>query len=257
MTKPVIELDGVDFGYGEELVLEGISFVVEPGAFVTIVGPNGGGKSTLLRLLLGLESPRRGQVRVLGAAPSAVRRRVGFLPQQTQLDPDFPITVREVVAMGRLGAGARFGFYRRADRAAAERALDEVGCLPLAGRQFAELSGGQRQRVLTARALVSEPELLLLDEPTASLDPGVQDELYELLHELNHRVTIVLVSHDMAFVSKHVSQVLCVHKNAVLHAAAEIDDRLVATLFSADNLRLVRHDHEHGSDCVCEKGAGA
>ena len=191
-----------------------MSFDIYPLDLVSLIGPNGGGKTTLFRLLLGLLKPNRGTIRVFGEPPERVRTRMGYVPQHTSFDPRFPISVRDMVAMGRL-TGRSTGPYRADDREAAGQALDEVGLAELADRSFADLSGGQRQRILIARALASGPELLLLDEPTANVDRAAEARLYELLGELNRRLTILMASHDVGFVTKFVKQCLCVNRSAV------------------------------------------
>jgi zinc transport system ATP-binding protein len=208
-----------------------------------MVGPNGGGKTTLLKLILGLLKPDRGSVRVLSQKPERARRRIGYMPQHAHVDPQFPVTVMDVVLMGRLGRGRLVGPFRGDDRERARAALAETETAHLHDRGFSALSGGQRQRVLISRALACDPDLLLLDEPTASLDPSIQDELYELLHRLNERMTVVLVSHDVSVVSRHCDKILCVNRRVDEHPASEIEGAL-ATLFpSTSGVSLVRHDH--------------
>jgi zinc transport system ATP-binding protein len=244
MTRnPVICVQEVDFGYDGGLVLSGVSFDIFDGEFAAFIGPNGGGKTTLLRLILGLEEPRRGTIRVFDRHPREVRRRIGYMAQDAELDLEFPVTVLDVVLMGRLGLGRSAGYFNRRDREACEQALEEVSCLDCRDRPFAALSSGQRQRVLIARALASDPALLLLDEPTSYLDPSVQDELHELLHRLNERLTLVVVSHDVNFVSEYVERVVCVNRNVAVHPTTEIGGEVLSTLFGERGLRLVRHDH--------------
>ena len=242
---PAIAVRDVTFGYGPVDVLRDVSFTIGERQFVSVIGPNGGGKSTLLRLLLGLLEPRRGTIRVLGMPPVRARRHVGYMPQHVNLDPLFPVSAGEVVLMGRLGLRPPLGPYRREDREAAAAALAMVRAADLADRPLADLSGGQRQRVLIARALASGPRLLLLDEPTASLDPGVQDDLYELLRELAGRMTIVMVSHDVSVVSEYVDRVLCVSRSVVEHCTTELRGELSRLFHGGEHLRLVRHDHDH------------
>ncbi len=246
--RPILTLRDVDFDYGGAPVLRRATCTVHDGDFVSIIGPNGGGKSTLIRLMLGLETPRRGEVRLLGAEPRASRLRVGYMPQHLQTDPDFPMTVDDVVMMGRLAGVLPAGPYRDGDRAAASRALDACDLAGLRDRPFASLSGGQRQRVLIARALACEPAVLMLDEPTASLDPGVQDDLYELLKRLNETMTVVIVSHDVSVVSKHVNRVFCVNVTVSEHCVTEIPAEMARLFYGPDELRLVRHDHDHTHD---------
>jgi zinc transport system ATP-binding protein len=240
-----VALRDVSFAYGRHPVLRGVDLDILAGDFVSIIGPNGGGKSTLLKLMLGLLVPDRGTVRVLDTTPERARLRVGYMPQHAHVDPQFPVTAMDVVLMGRLGRRPPLGPFTARDREAAREALADTEALPLADRPFSELSGGQRQRVLIARALACEPELLLLDEPTASLDPGIQDDLYELLRRLNERMTLALVSHDVSVVSRHVSQVICVNVSVVQHPATALEGELAKLFPSESGVRLVRHDHHH------------
>ena len=235
-----IELAGVSFAYDVTNVLEDVNLTVGPRDFACIVGPNGGGKTTLLKLMLGLLQPRRGTVRVLGRMPRDACRRIGYMPQRAQLDPQFPVSTMDVVLMGRLGGGTGFGPWRRADKAVATQAMEEVGLADLRHRAFSTLSGGQRQRVLIARALACEPEILLLDEPTASLDPAVQDDLYALLSELNRRWTVVVVSHDVGFVSVYCKSVICVNRTVHMHATGELTRQRVADMYGRE-VRMVPH----------------
>jgi len=186
-----IVLKNVSFAYAKEKVLEDVSLTVPHGDFASIVGPNGSGKTTLLKLMLGLVKPDSGEIRVFGEAPEKASLRIGYMPQYAHLDTQFPVTVLDVVIMGRLGH-TYGGRYSRKDRKAAKFSLEEVKLSGLAKHLFSELSGGERQRVLIARALCAEPELLFLDEPTASIDPEVQEALFEILEALNRRMTILL-----------------------------------------------------------------
>jgi zinc transport system ATP-binding protein len=254
---PAIAVRGLDFAYGSHAVLTGVDASVAAGEFVSVVGPNGGGKSTLLKLVLGLLRPARGEVRVFGQSPARARRRVGYMPQHAHVDPQFPVTVMDVTLMGRLGPRRRLGPFRADDLAIARRSLAETEAADLGDRRFSDLSGGQRQRVLIARALACEPELLLLDEPTASLDPGVQDDLFELLHRLNERMTVVLVSHDVGVVSRHVDKVLCVSGGVEEHDASVLSGALADLYGGSSGLALVRHDHSHGHDHHGESGPDA
>ncbi|MEW5913013.1 MAG: ABC transporter ATP-binding protein [Thermodesulfobacteriota bacterium] len=245
----LIELERVSFAYNGRPVLSEVSLEVLASQFLALVGPNGGGKTTLLKLILGLLTPQQGRVRVFGQPPAKARGRMGYLPQHTYLDPSFPVTVLEVVLMGRLGPRAGLGLWPRRDRQAALAALEQVQAAELAGRGFAELSGGQRQRVLIARALAAGPELLLLDEPTAGVDPRGEEDVLGLLAALQPRVTVLLVTHDLHFVSAYVNQVACVNRRVVLHPTQEVDDQLIADLYGRP-MRMVRHDrHLEGGEC--------
>jgi zinc transport system ATP-binding protein len=240
---PVIILDDVWFCYDGPPVLEAVNLHIHRGDFACVVGPNGGGKTTLLKLILGLLSPTHGSVRVFGVAPHHVRRRIGYAPQQSQFDPKFPASVMDVALTGRMGRTRLLGPYGRGDKQAAGRALDEVGCYDLRRQAFPSLSGGQRQRVLIARALASEPELLLLDEPTANLDVKVEGEFQELLRELNKRLTIVLVSHDVGFVAPFVKTVVCVRHRVSAHPTSELTGELISDLYGQE-VRMIQHAHD-------------
>jgi len=230
----------VSFSYDGPPVLENVNLVIPTLDFVCVIGPNGGGKTTLIKLMLGLIAPQRGSIEVLEQTPIEARRRVGYMPQHTQLDPQFPVSVIDVVLMGRLGRGRMLGPYGRSDRAVAMRVLDDVGLADIKNQAFSSLSGGQRQRTLIARALACEPELLLLDEPTANLDPAVQDSLYALLRDLNERFTVVLVSHDVGFVSVFFKSAVCVNRTVHAHPTSELTSRSVAEMYGRE-VRLVHH----------------
>lgn len=250
-----IELSGVTFGYDQTPIVQDVSFRLAERDFACLVGPNGGGKTTLLRLMLGLLSPQAGTVRILGRTPLQARREIGYMPQRVELDPQFPVTVMDVVLMGRL-SHAGLGPYRVADKAAALDALQTVRLERYARHSFAALSGGQRQRVLIARALACEPRILLLDEPTANLDPAVQDELHELLRRLNERLTVVLVSHDVGFVWNYVKTVVCVNRTVVVHATDQMTGDVMRSLYGHE-VSLVRHDHSHSCGTGCAHPAHA
>lgn len=244
ITVPSVAVEQLTFAYDEQVVLEDVSLSIAADEFVCVVGPNGGGKTTLLKLLLGLLEPDRGTVSVLGSPARQARCRVGYMPQHAHLDPQFPVRAIDVVLMGRLGQRSRLGRYSRDDRQYAAHVLEQVGLAAMARRSFAALSGGQQQRVLLARALASQPELLLLDEPTANLDVNVQGDVYDILHELNRRMTIVMVSHDVGFVSKHVQRVVCVNRTVVSHPTSEINEHTIRQMYQQE-VRMVRHDHGH------------
>ena len=237
-----IETSGLWFAYdGQNHVLCDVNLEIGHGETIGMVGPNGGGKTTLLKLLLGLLSPSRGVVRVLGRSPKEARARVGYVPQHVQFDPKFPVTAWDVVLMGRLGCTSAVGPFGPADRQAADAALEQVALGPLKHRAFSELSGGQRQRVLIARALVTQPQLLLLDEPTASLDVGMEQDFQDLLGRLVGRMTVVIVSHDVGFVSSRIGKVVCVHGGVAVHATTELSGEMLREIYGRD-VSLVRHD---------------
>ncbi len=256
-NEQVVLVEGVSFAYNGRLVLDNISLHINRLDFVSVVGPNGGGKTTLIKLLLGLLKPQQGRIAVFDSPPRKVRERVGYVPQYFQFDPRFPMRVTDFVLMGRLTSTGPWGGFRRADRLIAERALSEVELADYGGRQLAELSGGQRQRVMIARALASEPDLLFLDEPTAHIDPSAQKDLYRVMQQLNQRMTLVMVTHDASFVAPFVRSVLCVNKRAVMHPTSGITSEIISELYGAD-VRLVSHEKitkPHDDLCDrCEHG---
>ncbi len=249
MSAPcIVRADALGHAYDGPSVLQDVTFELCEGDFAAVVGPNGGGKSTLARIIVGLITPRRGRVEVFGSSPRRASLDIGYMPQHTSLDPLFPITAGEVVLMGRLGRGSRLGPWGSRDRDVATAALRDVGLPDIAERRLDELSGGQRRRVLLARALATEPRLLVLDEPTAGLDPSVQDEFYALLRELNRNLTILMVSHDTSLVSRSVTRVFCVNGTLAEHCLTEVPDDWRELFYGPRQVRLVRHDHDHTHD---------
>ena len=240
----VLELRDVSFSYRGVPVLEEVSLEVAAGDVLAILGPNAGGKTTLLKLVLGLLRPDSGSVRVLGGSPLEARGRVGYVPQRAHFDLDFPIRVIDVVLMGRLagrGVGRRL---RSADRERARGALEQVEMRELADRPIGQLSGGQLQRVLIARALALEPELLLLDEPTASLDERIGRSIWELLEELSGRMAVVLVSHDIGAISRYVRSVACLNRRLYCHPTRELTAEILEATYGCP-VDLLAHGHPH------------
>lgn len=233
-----INIQNLGFAYNGESVLQNVSLTVKQGDFLAVVGPNGGGKTTLLKLLLGLLQPTAGSIDILGGSPGQTPHRIAYVPQHTSLRPGFPVTVEEAVLMGmNRKTRSRFG-HRREDRERAVAALDRVG---LAGREnfrFDELSGGQMQRALIARALASEAELLLLDEPTANVDPQGSFCLYDFLCNLGDEqdLTIVTVSHDLSILGSRIDSIACVNKQLLYNPTPELSDEMLKMLYGT---------HEH------------
>lgn len=246
----------VSFRYDDVWVLERINLDVRARDFACVIGPNGGGKTTLIKLLLGLLHPKHGTIRVLGQPPSRACSRIGYMPQHANLDPQFPVSVRDVVLMGRLGKGRLFGRYSAQDREIALQSLQEVNLAEVINRPFADLSGGQRQRVLIARALACEPELLLFDEPTANLDPAVQESLYSLLSRLNERLTVVIVSHDVGFVPAYCRTAICVNRSVHVHPTGELTHQRVSDVYG-QKVRIVQHSPGLSSGGPPSGGAAA
>jgi len=238
--RPVVELRDVWVRYGEVPVLEGVDLSVRQHDFLGIIGPNGGGKSTLLKTILGLVSPVRGEVRVFGDSPERARRDIGYVAQRLVFDRDFPASVWDVVLMGRQGVRGMAKRYAASDMAAAEKCLERVGMLGARRTQIGRLSGGEQQRVFIARALVGEPRILLLDEPLASVDPAMQSDMYELLEELRRSLTIVMVSHDIGAVSVYVESIACLNRQLYYHGSAELSPEVLETTYQCP-VQLIAH----------------
>lgn len=238
--SPVIELDNVSFRYDGPMILENVNLIVEQGEFLGVVGPNGGGKTTLLKLMLGLLDPIQGTVRVMGHVPAEARHAIGYVPQFATFRRDFPISVEETVLLGRLGLAPTFGGYSKADREAGQQAMAETEVLEFRKRSLSTLSGGEMQRVLIARALATDPKLLLLDEPTANIDLRVEKDIFDLLKEINTRTTVVVVSHDIGFISRYVKRVACLNRTLICHTTSEITGEVIAELYGRP-VRMVRH----------------
>lgn len=245
----VILIRDLTFSYGQLPILENVNLSVRAYDSVCIVGPNGGGKTTLLKLVLGLLKPNRGVVRVFGAAPENSRLKVGYVPQYAHYDPQFPVTVLDVVLLGRLGARLG-GPYSKEDKKAAWAALHEMKLEKLAGQLFAAISGGQRQRVLIARALACNAEMLILDEPTANIDARSEANLFEMLQDINKHMTILMVTHDVGFASKFFKSIACVNRQVIMHPTSELTGKLIQDMYGGD-MRMIRHDHHHGGEAPC------
>ncbi|MEW6665523.1 MAG: ABC transporter ATP-binding protein [Thermodesulfobacteriota bacterium] len=245
MSDYAIEVDHVWFAYeGKEEVLRDVSLSLKKGEFLGIIGPNGGGKTTLLKLMLGMLKPDRGKIRILGQEADKATHRVGYVPQGTDFSRHFPISVMDVALMGRL-ARSRIGRrYSEEDRSAVQRVLERVGMWDLRNRAIGHLSGGQRQRVFIARALATEPELLFLDEPTAGVDTGFQTDLYDLLKALNETVTIVVITHDVGVVSSHMKSIACVNKHFFFHDGGQINQEMLDMAYQCP-VDLIAHGLPH------------
>jgi len=206
----VIDVKNLSFSYEKDKILEDVSLHVKEKEFLAIIGPNGGGKSTLLKLLLGINKPKNGQILIFDKRPSKSLSSIGYVPQNTNINTNFPIKVIEVVMMGHIGS-------RKNEHFCALRSLKQVGMENFANSKIGSLSGGQRQRVMIARALCAHPQILLLDEPTSNIDIKGQKEIYNLLKQLNKSITIIVVSHDISVVLEYASSVLHVNKKAAFH----------------------------------------
>ncbi len=234
-AEEVIRIKNLYVSLAGTPVLEDINLTVYQGDFLGIIGPNGGGKSTLLRSILGLVKPDKGEISIAGGSVEKNHTLIGYVPQYAVFDRSFPVKVRDVVLMGRL-AKRRGRFYSRQDYEQMERCLELVEMQELRNRPIGDLSGGERQRVLVARALVADPIILLLDEPTASVDSHFQATFYELLERLSKTMTIILVSHDITAISTYVSTIACLNR----------------TLHYQHNKELTTEMIEHGYNCPVE-----
>lgn len=234
--EDVIDLKDIWVNYDGVRVLESVTLKVKDKDFLAIIGPNGGGKSTLLKVILGLIKPDRGTVKLLGGKPGDMRKYVGYVPQYHSSNLDFPITVCDVVLMGRLSHKGPLQRYNEEDRQAANDALDTVGMLDFKERQIGELSGGQKQRVFIARSLVTDPKLLILDEPSTGIDSKAQKDFYELLNKLKSQIAIVMVTHDISAISVYVDKVGCLNRKFHYH----------------DDKELSQHDLEVSYQCPVE-----
>ncbi len=254
-SRPVaLRFDDVSFSYGETLVLDRARFHLHEGEFAALVGPNGAGKTTVLKLLLGLAKPSSGRISIFGLSPEESRSQVGYVPQAASFDAAFPISVRQVVRMGRLGGGGRR--LAPEDAAAADRALEAADVADLADRHYAALSGGQRRRVLVARALAAEPRLLFLDEPTANMDAESEARLFSVLGSLKGKATILIVTHDTGFVSALTDSVFCVGdrgagRSIVRHGSVPAE-HVASELYGGPALQVL-HDTELPEDACCGK----
>jgi zinc transport system ATP-binding protein len=243
-----LKFDSVSFSYGDVKVLEKASFHIHQGEFIALVGPNGSGKTTALKLLLGLERPQAGSIRIFGDNSRSGLAALGYVPQQASFDRAFPIRVKEVVKMGRLRPySRRFGAE---DQAAVEEAMAQAEVADLAERAYAKLSGGQRRRVLVARALAAKPEILILDEPSANMDAESEERLFKTLGRLKGRATILIVTHDIEFVSSLTDRVLCMGNRAGEYSIVQH-----RTEGGAGNRTRVIHDETIPADECCNGDA--
>jgi zinc transport system ATP-binding protein len=248
MAEIIIEVRGVWFAFNGQPVLEDVSLAVPRGDFMIVIGPNGGGKTTLLKLMLGLLEPARGTVRVFGQPPRKAAHRIGYVPQNVHINQTFPVSVMDVVLMGRLRVGKGWSRHTRQDHQAAQAALEQMKVWEFRRRRIGELSGGQLQRVFIARALVSGPEVLFLDEAMASIDAQSRAEFYDALTELNRTVTIVAVSHDMMILASHVKSVACVNRDLHYHDSGEITQEMLDAAYRCP-VDLVAHGVPHRVLC--------
>lgn len=228
-SRPILVADKLSFCYQDQLVLADVNFQILPNEFIGVIGPNGGGKTTLLKLIMGFLQPSSGTLKVdLGGGSG----KIAYVPQLVRFDRAFPISVFEVVLSGLLHALPWHGHFSEKQQCAARAALKQTRMEGYLDAAFGTLSGGQAQRVLIARALVSEPALLLLDEPTASVDPEAQVEIYDLLTELKGSVTILMVTHDLKAAVTKVERLFCVQRQLVPMKLDEVCNHFALGLYS-------------------------
>ncbi len=213
----IVQIKDLSFAYDKQNILEDINLNIEQKDFLAIIGPNGGGKSTLLKLMLGINKIQKGTIEILGTKPEKNLSSIGYVPQNTNINIDFPIKVIEIVMMGHVGHKRPLIGYKKEEIACAMGALEQVGMADFAQNKVGSLSGGQRQRVMIARALCAHPKILLLDEPTASIDASGQKQIYDLLKILNKTITIIVVSHDISVILSYASKVAHINKTLTYH----------------------------------------
>lgn len=253
-TELALSIDHVSFQYDSQQVLEDVTLQIKKGSFLGLVGPNGSGKSTLIKCILGLIKPQKGSIRLFGEKVESFKEwdRVGFVSQKANsFNSGFPATVYEVVSMGLYGKKGLFRFMTRKDREKIEKALHDVGMSDYLRKNIGELSGGQQQRVFIARALVSDPELLILDEPTVGVDASSVKSFYELLARLNReqQLTLLLVTHDVGAMSAYVSEVACLNKTLHFHGnTVEFSENHQLASFYGHDVQLLSHQHSDGSE---------
>jgi zinc transport system ATP-binding protein len=242
MTLKAVEISHLSIKFNEQLILNDINFSIEEKDFMAIIGPNGGGKTTLLKVILGILTPDEGKVKVFGKEPKKAKDLMGYLPQRLDFDHDFPINVFETVLMGRYHGLLKK--YSNQDHKAVIQALKDVEMDELKDRQISKLSGGQMQRVFIARAIVRDPKLLIMDEPMASIDPEMQHSFYELMSRLKNKMAIVLVSHDVGAVSTHVDKIACLNQKLYYHGPIEDSANGLEEVYHC-SIELISHGIPH------------
>ncbi len=240
MKKPVVKFQDVSFSYQETPILRNVNFEVGKDESIGIIGPNGGGKTTLLKLIMGFIKPDSGTIEVFGKEPGTDAPKVAYVPQSLRYDKQFPISVMELVMTGRLSRLPWYGFYDKADREAAEKALEMVKLENLGDRAFGTLSGGQMQRALIARALAGNPDLLLLDEPTASVDSKAEADIYELIKQLHSKITVMMVTHDLRAAIEYVKRVICVQGTVISLDKKDVCEHFAMGLYHPPLIQMGR-----------------
>ena len=242
MNKVVIDIENVSYSYGSVPVLENVSLQVYEDEFIGIIGPNASGKSTLLKLILGLLQPDSGTIKIKHSELTNLSGLIGYVPQHITFSRNFPITVQEVVMLGHVTNHSRLYGYSKKERESAMHAMQVLELEELMDRQVGSLSGGQLQRVLIARALVCEPEVLILDEPTANIDIRAEEDIFALLKNYSEHMTIIIVSHDIAFISAYVDRVACLNRTLVCHSTESISGKMIEELYQSP-VKMIDHHH--------------
>ena len=241
----VIVISDLSVNYGSNCVLSDISIKIKKGDFLGVIGPNGGGKTTFLRAILGLVKPSSGSIILDAGSPPARQPKIGYVAQYTNFDRTFPITVFDVVLMGLMDKSRLFFHrYTEEDKEETVRIMQQLDIAGLKERQIGQLSGGQMQKTLIARTLLQKPDILLLDEPTANMDAVSRTRIYDVLKDLNKEITIVVVTHDMSFVSSHVESIACLNKKLYYHGEPTLDETLVREVYGC-NIDLIAHGVPH------------
>ena len=238
--EKLIDIEHVTAAYGNKTVLRDISLTVWKGDFLGIIGPNGGGKTTLLKVILGLLPPVSGMIRFYEDGQMVPSLRIGYLPQLNNIDKKFPISVREVVTSGLASEKPLFRSYSASQKQRVEEVLGKMGLEDLAGRAIGELSGGQLQRVLLGRSIVSRPQVLILDEPNSYVDKRVESHFYKLLDEINKESAIILVSHDIGTVLAMVKNIACVNETLHYHPGADVSEEWLGEKYACP-IELIGH----------------
>jgi zinc transport system ATP-binding protein len=252
----VLEIEDITYRYHDRNVIENVSLTIKQGDFLGLVGPNGSGKSTLIKTILGLIKPDKGKVKLFGQEIEKFKswENIGYVSQKANsFNSGFPATVFEVVAMGLVGKKGLFSFQNKSDKRLISEAISTVGMNEFKNRNIGELSGGQQQRVFIARALVSDPKLLILDEPTVGVDIQNVQSFYSLLSTLNREkgLTLLLVSHDVGVISEKVTDVACINKTLHFHGDREAYkqyEKSNLSSFYGHDVKIITHDHHHGGN---------
>lgn len=255
--EPVLKVCSLHVSLNNQIILEDICLIIDKlGKIIGIIGPNGGGKTTFLKCLLGLIHPKKGIISIFGLPNIKARKYIGYIPQYTKFDFDFPINVFDTVLMGRINKDKLFHRYTKEDKVATLNALKMVNMVEFSSKQLGQLSGGQRQRVFIARAIVKNPKLLLMDEPTTGLDSLMQEELYDLLKKLKAKMSIIIVSHDFDTLVSNVDEIVCLNKKIHFHDPLEVTKEELISSYSC-SVDLFTHkqlNHEKKpKNHICDK----